>query len=229
MLRTLTRVLRSVRVAAFTLIVLATAAGCSAGVASDSPEPLTVFAAVSLTEAFSEMASAFESAHSEVSVDLNFAGSQRLRVQLEHGARADVFASADTRQMDLAQASGLISGEVVNFASNRLVIIAPKAPAPPRGVPSPNRLDSGAPVRTVNDMARDGVKVALAQREVPAGGYARAVIEKMAEDPRFGPDYARRVLANVVSEEPNVRSVLQKVILGEADAGIVYSSDAQIA
>jgi molybdate transport system substrate-binding protein len=212
-------------------LILAGALGCSTGAAPEGREALTVFAAASLTEAFAEVAGAFEKAHPGVSVDLNFAGSQRLRVQLEHGARADVFASADERQMDLARASGLLGGEAVDFAGNRLVfIVSMPATGDPKEQddrsPSPGASGAGPPaIGSIDGLARKGLKLVLAHPEVPAGGYARAVIQNMSEDPRFGPDYARRLLDNVVSEELNVRSVLQKVVLGEADAGIVYFSD----
>ncbi len=190
--------------------------GCGGG---QEGKQITVFAASSLTEAFTELAAGFQEENPESTVALNFDGSQRLRFQLEHGAEADVFASADQRQMDLAQDSGVLAGEAVNFASNRLVIIAPK-PGATVDVPS---------VQSVADLSGKGVKLALAQEEVPAGRYAREVIGRMTADPILGPGYADSVLANVATEEPNVRNVLQKVALGEVDAGFVYYSDARVA
>ena len=193
--------------------------GCGGGDESGNRQRITAFAASSLTEAFTELADAFKEEYPEYSVMLNFDGSQRLRFQLEHGAGADVLASADLRQMELARDAGVLAGDPVNFASNRLVIIAPE-PDEAAGVPS---------VQSVDDLSRDGVKLALAQEEVPAGRYAREVIQRMAADPTLGPGFADRVLANVVTAEPNVRNVLQKVVLGEVDAGFVYYSDAMVA
>ena len=215
-------------------LVVSLAAGCSTGPASSGRETLTVFAAASLTEAFAEVATAFELTHPDIAVDLNFSGSQRLRVQLEHGARADVFASADDKQIDRAIASGLVLGRAVEFASNTLIVIVydPAATGPSRAdanLASPVTPNAGPVVRALTDLAGKGVKLVLAQPEVPAGGYARTVINNLAEDQDNGPAYAERVMANVVSEEPNVRSVLQKVALGEADAGLVYLSDPRLA
>ena len=136
---------------------------------------------------------------------------------MENGARADVFASADQRHMDLAIKAGLVSGGASNFASNVLVIVLPHAATA-----------EASPIRSPVDLTKKGIKLAIAQPEVPAGNYTRAMIKRLAQDPRFGPDYQRQVLANVVSEEASVRNVLQKVVLGEVDAGIVYSSDARV-
>ena len=123
----LTRRLRPIRWPAAAAIIVATFAGCADGEGSGGRQALTVFAAASLTEAFTELAGAFEEEHSRSSIKLNFDGSQRLRFQLEHGARADVFASADQKQMDRARASGLLTSGVAEFASNRLVLIVPNA------------------------------------------------------------------------------------------------------
>lgn len=175
------------------------------------------------------MGNAFEREHAGVSVVFNFAGSQRLRTQLEQGARADVFASADWKQMRRLVKSGLVSGEPVNFASNQLVVIAPKPQhQQDRTIPLPTGGRSGMSVSQLEDLARPGIKLILASPEVPVGAYSRAVIEKMAGDNRFEPEYAERVLSNLVSEETNVRNVAQKVALGEADAGIVYRTDAMV-
>ena len=208
--------------------------GCSGGDGAGGREQVTVFAAASLTEAFMELAASFESEHPGSSVVLNFDGSQRLRFQLEHGAQADVFASADEMQMERARESGLLAGEIVEFASNRLVIIVP-GPGAAAGAnegagPSTGAAAGvGSPVKSIEDLSREGVKLALAQEEVPAGRYARAVVQRMAADPRLGPEYAGGVLDNLVTEESSVRNVLQKVALGEVDAGFVYCSDVQAA
>ena len=181
---------------------------------------LTVFAAVSLASAFPEIADAFVEEHPGASITFNFAGSQRLRTQLDFGAGADVFASADRRQMDLAVEAGLIAGDPAPFAGNNLVVI----------VPLPGRSEetnSAVKIQGPEGLAGNGVKVALALPEVPAGRYALAVLRNLeAQYPTMEPGYASRVLDNVVTFEPNVRGVLQKVALGEVDAGIVYGTDA---
>ena len=100
------------------------------------------------------------------------------------------------------------------------MVIAPKSEADAGGGPM---------VESVADLSREGVKLAAAHEEVPAGRYAREVIRRLAADPALGPGYDVRVMANVVTEETNVRNVLQKVALGEVDAGFVYFSDAQVA
>ena len=229
-------------------IVLTVALGCSTGTAAPLPAgagngavedqirgELTVFAAASLSGAFEEMADAFERAYPEVSVVINFDGSQRLRTQLEHGARAGVFASADWEQMDAVAAAGLVEGQPVNFARNQPVFLVNSAfaakleqqkaagSAPAQAVAAEN---SAAGALTLKDLARPGVKIVLALPEAPVGRYSQVVIDRMGDSPLFGPDYRSRIRDNVVSRETNVRSVAQKVALGEADAGMTYRTDA---
>ena len=171
---------------------------------------LTVFAAASLTQAFTQMADAFEQAHPGAAVTVNFDGSQRLRTQLEHGARADLFASADSEQMDALLQAGLITDQPVDFAANQIVFLVNK--------------DFGPATR--QDLAAPGVSIVLALPQAPAGRYSRAVIAQMRNHPEYGSTWANGILSNLVSEEPNVRSVAQKVALGAADAGITYRTDA---
>lgn len=176
-----------------------------------APSMLTVFAAASLTDAFEDLGALFRRRHSGVTVRFNFAGSQQLAAQLEHGASADVFASADRRWMDQVRRLGLAADDPVIFAHNRLVVILPA--------------ENPAGIERLEDLARPGLKLVRAADAVPAGTYSRAVLQNLSRRPGFGSDYARRVLANVVSEEENVKGVVAKVQLGEADAGIVYRSD----
>lgn len=178
---------------------------------------LTIFAAASLTDAFTEIAEQFEAARVEagqphVRVLLNFAGSQQLAQQLAQGAPADVFASADGSQMDTAiHAQRVVSGTQQIFVRNRLVAVTPA--------------DNPAGIDALQEMARPGVSVLLAAEEVPVGRYSQEFLNKAAADPAFGESYRAGVLGNVVSYENNVRAVLTKIQLGEADVGIVYSSD----
>jgi molybdate transport system substrate-binding protein len=172
---------------------------------------LTVFAAASLTGAFQEMKTSLEKSNPDLSITLSFASSTQLRAQLEQGARADVFVSADETQMDLAQQAGLIDGEPAVFARNRLVVILPR--------------DNPAGLETLQDLARPGVKLDLASETAPIGAYTRQFLQRASAAAAFGADFEQRVLANVVSEEENVKQVVAKVRLGEADAGICYVSD----
>ena len=197
--------------------VLAVAAGGCAAAASQRETPVdtvTVFAAASLAEPFRAVADAYEADNPSVAVTFNFAGSQALRTQLEHGARADVFASADWEQMAAIRKANLLGNTPEYFATNRMAVVAP--------------VDSNA-VQGLDDLARPGVSIAIASAEVPAGSYARATLDLMAESADFPDNFAERALANVMTNETNVRAVAQKVALGEVDAGIVYETDARAA
>lgn len=174
-------------------------------------ETLTVFAAASLADAFEEIALSFEAAHPGVDVVFNFAGSSTLATQLAEGSPADVFASANNAQMTVARDAERIAGDDQTFARNRLVLIVPA--------------ENPANILTLRDLAEPGVQLVLAAPGVPVRGYADAMLESMAANPLYGEDYRSAVLANLVSEEDNVRQVAAKVALGEADAGIVYISD----
>jgi molybdate transport system substrate-binding protein len=181
--------------------------------ATDSIETgtLTVYAAASLTDAFQEIGDAFDAAHAGVHTEFNFAGSPTLRTQLEQGAEADALAVADQPNMQAAVDKKLVDDTGSIFARNKLTIIVPKGN--PGGVTAPK------------DLAKPGLKLVLAQADVPVGKYARESIAKMAADASFGASFSDDALANVVSNEPNVKSVVTKVQLGEADAGIVYTTD----
>jgi molybdate transport system substrate-binding protein len=188
---------------------------------SASPDPtattpsvsgkITVFAAASLTDAFNEIARAFEERYPGTEVEFNFAGTPTLRTQLEQGARADVFASADLAQMNIAVQSGVVASTGDVFVRNSLVVITPSS--------NPANIDAPA------DLAKSGIKLVVANPEVPVGNYTRQMLSSMEKDAAYGAGFSDRVLDNVVSEESNVRQVVSKVELGEADAGVVYGSD----
>lgn len=191
----------------------APAAGPSAPAAG--PATLTVFAAASLTDAFEEIATAFEAANPGADVVYNFAGSQQLAAQINEGAPADVFASANRSQMQAVIAGSRVSsGTEQTFARNRLVVITPS--------------DNPAGIAALQDLAKPGVRLILAATAVPVGQYSLDTLAKASALPAYTASYSPTVLANVVSYEENVRSVLTKVALGEADAGIVYSTDAAL-
>lgn len=186
------------------------ALGCREKPPLDTERTLTVFAAASLAPAFDELARELERRTPQLSVRINAAGSQQLARQLSQGADGDVFASADERWMRFVEERGLVEPPRL-LARNRLVVIVADRPE----------------LRALEllNLASPGVKVVLAAQEVPAGRYAREVLRRLSAAPGFGADFAGRVEEGVVSLEDNVRGVLTKVRLGEADAGIVYASD----
>ena len=206
--------LRFLALATAVFALALTAGGCAAAALQDATpaDTVTVFAAASLAEPFRAVADAYEADNPGVEVTFNFAGSQALRTQLEHGARADVFASADWEQIAAIRKANLLGNTPEYFATNRMAVVAP--------------VGSNA-VQSLDDLARPGVSIAIASAEVPAGVYARATLDLMAESADFPDNFAERVLANVVTHETNVRAVAQKVALREVDAGMVYETDAQ--
>lgn len=165
---------------------------------------LTVFAASSLTDAFNEIAAGFQTANPGVKVTFNYGGTPALRTQLEQGARADVLASVNVEQMDLAVKNGLVAAG----ARNKLTLVVPK--------------DNPARITGQADLGKPGMKLELAQKDVPVGRYTHDAFAKMAAN---AADFSDRALKNLVSEEPNVKQALATVQLGNADAAIVYSTD----
>jgi molybdate transport system substrate-binding protein len=186
-------------------------AACSGTGLNSEPRVLTVYAAASLTDAFTEIGKDFETAHPGITVSFNFGGSQNLRTQIEQGAPADVFASANAKEMDALVTANLVAVNTQKvFLTNQLVVILPKG--------------NPAGIMSLEDLAAPGLKLVLAAEEVPAGRYARQILENL--NGLYGVTYKDSVLANVVSNEDNIRQAVTKVQLGEADASIVYVSDA---
>lgn len=199
------------------LLVLAACSGSTSatgGAVSARAVTLSVFAAASLKDAFGEIKTGFERVHAGVTVEYNFGGSDTLATQINQGAPVDVFASANVKQMNVVVSGGDIApaGPKV-FAHNTLVVVYPKG--------------NPANIRTPQDLARPGLKLVLAASTVPAGQYAVDFLGRASADASFGSGFKGAVLKNVVSYEADVRSVLNKVALGEADAGIVYVTDAE--
>jgi len=180
--------------------------------ADNNTEMLTIFAASSLVDVFNELGTRFEAENPGALLVFNFASSAQLAQQLAQGAPADIFASADERHMNNAIETGRVEpGSARALVSNRLVVVFP----------------SGNPggIQTLQDLSRPGLKLVLATPETPVGQYTLEFLDKASQDPAFGEVYKEDVLKNVVSYEENVRAVLSKVALGEADAGVVYLTD----
>ena len=209
----------------FLLTVSATAlAGCggdvdakpSATVDSGATTPqvegeVVVFAASSLTDAFKEAARKFREGNPNARVTFNFASSSALSTQINEGAPADVFASADLAQMRVVTDKGSAADPVI-FATNLPTLVVPK---------------SGSPVATFADLAKPGIRLVLAGPEVPIGKYSREIFANASKaGSGVSADFSDKALANLKSNEANVRAVLTKVQLGEADAGVVYTTDA---
>ncbi|GMA25277.1 molybdate-binding protein [Luteimicrobium album] len=168
---------------------------------SGGDKTLVVFAAASLTDTFTTIAHQFEADHAGVTVKLSFAGSSDLVAQLQEGAPADVFASADEPNMKKLTDAGLAAGDPVPFATNVLTIVTPP--------------DNPAGITSFQDLGKSGVKVDVCAPQVPCGNAAKEV------------EAATGVTIKPVSEESKVTDVLAKVTSGEADAGLVYVTDAK--
>jgi molybdate transport system substrate-binding protein len=173
-------------------------AGCGSNGSDEAT--LTVLGASSLTEALGKYGESFEGAK----VRSSFAGSDQLAAQIKQGAKADVFASADTDYPDQLHREGLAEKPVV-FARNRLVVVVPQ----------------GSDLRSLGDLARPGTKIVIGDPSVPVGAYTHEVLGRLPAGER------EAILANVRSEEPEVTAVLAKVTGGAADAGFVYVTDAK--
>jgi molybdate transport system substrate-binding protein len=183
-----------------------------ASVSANDAKTLSVFAAASLMEAFTDLGKLFEEQNPGLKLSFNFAGSQQLAQQLGQDAPADVFVSANQVQMDAVIGAGRVPADQVQaLCGNKLVVIFAKF--------NPGKLYQ------LKDLDREGLKLVLADPAVPAGQYSLEFLDKASKLPEYGETFKANVLKNVVSYEENIRSVLTKVALGEADAGIVYASD----
>jgi molybdate transport system substrate-binding protein len=199
----------------FILLLTLGIAGCGGGSGGESgggseaeSSTLTVLAASSLTDAFGELESTFEEQNPDTDLKTSFGGSSELLTQLEQGAPADVFASADEAKMDTAVGEDLVS-EPQTFARNRPVVIVP--------------IDNPAGIQELRDIAKLGVKLVLAQDGVPIAEYAKDVLSNANAE--YGENFEQQVLDNIVSREANVRASANRVALGEADATFVYVTD----
>ncbi len=191
----------------FVLLLVLGAAPLVRPAAAAPPRELIVFAAASLKEAFAAVTSAFEMEHPGVHVVLNLAGSQELRAQIEQGAPADLFASADRDQIYPLAAAGLVERPVALTCNRPILITRPEMTA----------------IQSLGDLPR-AQRIVLGAPEVPIGHYTAELLGRAAR--LYGAEFPARVQARVASRELNVRQVVAKVVLGEADAAIVYATDA---
>jgi molybdate transport system substrate-binding protein len=193
------------RLAAFSLVALALAIGAcgedSSGASGGGT--LTVSAASSLKTALTGYGDRFDTAK----VRLSFGGSDDLAAQIRQGVQPDVFAAANTKLPEALFAEGLVEQPVV-FAGNRLVIAVPSG---------------STTVRSIDDLADPGLKLAIGSESVPVGDYTRTVLA------RLGSARADAILGNVRSNEPDVKGVVGKLSQGAVDAGFVYATDVQAA
>jgi molybdate transport system substrate-binding protein len=199
------------------LIVILTGCGgttssssTSTPTATAAPVSLKIYAASSLTNAFGAIKTAYQAAHPNLSITYNFDGSQTLEQQLANGAPADIFASADTSHMQLAETAKLVTKSQI-FAKNNLVVILPAS--------NPGH------ITTLKDLDKSGIKLVVGVPAVPVGKYGLQVLDNLGKSAQYGAAYEKSVKANIVSQEEDDKSVVTQVQLGDADAGIVYRTD----
>jgi molybdate transport system substrate-binding protein len=204
-------------VALVSVLVLAGLTGCGGGSSGsgsgaegqEQGGTLTVLAASSLIDAFGELGKTFKEQNEGVTVRQSFESSSTLLTQIQQGAPADVFASAAQEEMDTAVKDGLVAGKPEVFVKNREVVMVPR--------------DNPANIESLSDLAELDVKLVLAQKDVPAADYAVEILGKA--NARYGDDFERDVLSNVVSREADVRASVNRVVVGDADATFGYASD----
>jgi molybdate transport system substrate-binding protein len=195
----------------FAVVIAALFMSTTAGLCAEQPKELTVFCAASLTGAFGEIGQMYKN-ETNISVVFNFDGSQVLRTQIENGAYADIFVSANKKQMNLMKNEGFMNNSSITvFTKTKPVIIVPE--------------ENPAKIQNISDLAKPGIKIVIGTKDVPIGDYTLQILAKLANDSAFGPEFRKLVMANVVSNDTNVNYITSKVALGEADAGIAYKSD----
>lgn len=184
----------------------------SAPPSSAEPAALTIFAAASLKNALGEVKTAYETDHPGATLTIATNSSAALETQIEQGAPADVFLSADTTNPQKLVDDGLADGDAVVFAGNKLTLITP--------------LDNPGGLSAPFDLAKHGVRIVAAGDGVPITKYATQVVENLAGEAGAPADFAAAYAANIVSKEDNVAAVRAKIELGEGDAALVYVTDA---
>jgi molybdate transport system substrate-binding protein len=193
------------------IVGLAVILGACAG--DGSSVELTIYGAASLKGVLTRAAADYEAAHPGTTVTLSTDSSSALEIQIEQGAPADVFLSADSANPQALVDQGLAAGGAQTFAVNQLAVIVP--------------LDNPAGIRTPADLAKPGVRIIAAGDQVPITKYATQVVANLATQPTYPHDLAAAYGANIVSREDNVKATVAKIELGEGDAAIVYVTDAR--
>lgn len=214
-----------IRRAIISLLLAAVVAACSADLAVPASAPstvtvdptappveLTIYAAASLKTVLEQVKAAYEAANPGTALTISTDSSAALEAQIEQGAPADVFLSADTTNPAKLRAGGFAAADPVAFTRNTLVIIVPEG--------------DGGVVASPFDLARPGLKVIAAGDDVPITKYATKLIQNLAAQPAAPAAFAQAYARNIVSKEDNVRAVVAKIELGEGDAAIVYVTDA---
>jgi molybdate transport system substrate-binding protein len=214
------------RLTALICVQLLAVAACSNAGASSSASPvapsvavsvapaaLTIYGAASLKGVLEKVKTAYETANPGTTLTISTDSSATLETQIEQGAPADVFLSADTTNPRKLVDKGLADGAAVTFAGNKLTIIVPTAN--PAGITTPG------------DLAKTGVKIIAAGDEVPITKYAKQLIDNLAKETGYPADLAAKYAVNIASKEDNVKAVVAKIELGEGDAAIVYVTDAK--
>ncbi len=217
---------RPLALASVLLIVLAACGGAAPAASSTSSvaagtapasaaanAPLTIFGASSQTGVLAKMKTAWEAAHPGSTLTISTDSSAALETQIEQGAPADVFLSADTTNPKKLTDKGLADGSAEAFAGNLLTVIVPA--------------DNPAKIASPADLARSGVKVIAAGDDVPITKYATQLVQNLAKEPGYPASFPAGYMANIASKEDNVKAVVAKVALGEGDAAIVYVTDAK--
>lgn len=201
------------------LVLAGLLAGCGLPSGGDEhpspPTRLVVFGAASLRDVLDELRSAYAEVRPGIEIELSTDASSSLATQILEGAPADVFLAADTDNPKRLEGAGLVDGDAVSIAGNELAVITP--------------LDDPAGIASPADLARDGVAIVAAGPAVPITRYADELVALLAALPGAPADFDARYARNVVSREDNVKAVVAKIELGEADAGIVYRTDAAAA
>jgi molybdate transport system substrate-binding protein len=174
---------------------------------------LTIYGAASLKAVLAKVKTAYEAAHAGTTLTISTDSSSALEAQIDQGAPADVFLSADTTNPQKLVDRGLTDGPALSFATNSLTVIVPAA--------------NPAAIRTPADLARTGVKVIAAGDTVPITKYATQLVANLARLAAYPANFAAAYAANIASKEDNVKAVVAKIELGEGDAGIVYVTDAK--
>lgn len=206
-----------IRAAALLFLVLGlTLASCAVGCACSQPVyPVTTFGAASLKMALEQMKTTYEQGRTDIQITLSTGSSAALRTQIEQGAPADLFLSADMANPQALLDAGLTDGSVVPFATNHLIIVVPDG--------------NPAGITSAIDLARPGVRVIAASEDVPITKYAEQAVGTLAALAGYPTDFAAAYESNVASREENVGAVVSKIKLGEGDAAIVYVTDARSA